>query len=213
MKNLIYLALLFVVLSFSSNSQAQVKIALGLEAGVNIGNTSQTPDANTSSKVGIIGGGSIDIGLSPQFSIVPGLRYVMKGNSQTGNFQDAQGNQYTEISTKGNYLQFPALLKVKFPLTEIKPYLIAGPILGILLSATQSATGPNTSRDFDIKSNLESSEFTLLFGGGMDFKVATKTDLFFQVGYELGLSNVTKTVNSTVKNNGFQITGGAKFGL
>lgn len=213
MKNLTFLALLLIVLSFSNNSNAQVKIALGLEAGINIANTTETPSQNTSSKVGLIGGGNVDLGLSTQISIVTGLRYVMKGNSQTGTFQDQQGNVYTEVSSKGNYLQFPALLKVKFPLTEIKPYLIAGPMLGILLSATQSATGPNTSRDFDIKSNFESTEFSLLFGGGMDFRVATKTDLFIQFAYELGLSNISKVANTTAKTNGIQITGGVKFGM
>lgn len=212
MKNLTFLALLLIVLSFSNNSNAQVKIALGLEAGINIANTTETPAQNTNSKIGLIGGGNVDIGLSPTISIVPGLRYVMKGNSLTGSFP-FEGVTYTEISNKGNYLQFPALLKVKFPLTEIKPYLIAGPMLGILLSATQSATAPNTSRDFDIKTNFESTEFSLLFGGGMDFRVATKTDLFIQFAYELGLSNISKIANNTVKTNGIQITGGVKFGM
>jgi len=213
MKNLLFVATLFIVLSFCTNSHAQVKIALGLEAGINISNTSQTPDANTSSKIGIIGGGNLDIGLSPQISIVPGLRYVSKGSTQKN---VVIGNiNASEVVSKGDFLQFPALLKVKFPLTEIKPYLIAGPILGILLTQTTTVTqaGSTTSQDFDTKSSFETSEFSLLFGGGMDFRIATKTDLFIQVGYELGLSNISKITNNTVKTNGFQITSGVKFGL
>ena len=49
----------------------------------------------------------------------------------------------------------------------------------------------------------------------MDFKVGMNTALFFQVGYQLGLSNINKTANNTttIKNNAFQITGGVKFGI
>ncbi|HRI84765.1 MAG TPA: porin family protein [Ignavibacteria bacterium] len=205
MKNLVFLVLLFVVLLFSSESNAQVKVSLGLEAGINIANTTQTPDANTNSKVGMIAGGVLELGLSKQISIVPGIRYVMKGNSFTTN--------NVNVDNKGNFLQFPALLKVKFPLTEIKPYLIAGPILGILLSSTQDQSTSTQSASFDTKANFETTEFSLLFGGGLDFKVATTTDLFFQFGYELGLSNISKVVNQTIKTNGIQITAGAKFGL
>ncbi|MBK8982450.1 MAG: PorT family protein [Ignavibacteria bacterium] len=205
MKKITLLGLLLIVLSISTNSNAQVKVSIGLEAGINIANTTETPTQNTTSKVGLIAGGIFELGLSPQISIVPGLRYVMKGNSFTVNNVD--------VVNKGNFLQFPALLKVKFPLTEIKPYLIAGPILGILLSSTQDQTTTNQSASIDTKSNFESTEFSLLFGGGMDFRVATKTDLFIQFGYELGLSNIAKAVNTTTKTNGIQITGGVKFGL
>lgn len=214
MKSVKIIAILFFVALASSSAFSQTKISLGLEAGVNIANTSNTPDANTGSKTGIIAGGILDIGLSPQFSIAPGIRYIMKGNTQTGNFT-ANGQAFNELKNKGDYLQFPALLRVKFPLTEIKPYLVAGPVLGILMAATTTATNTNTgsSADFDQKSLYETTEFSLLFGGGMDFRVATKTDLFFQVAYELGLTDITKNTATSVKNNGFELTGGVRFGL
>ncbi|MBS1518393.1 MAG: PorT family protein [Bacteroidetes bacterium] len=205
MKTLKFIVLLLIFTAFVSSSQAQVKIALGLEAGINIANTSETPSQNSNSKIGLIAGGSVDIGLSPQISIVPGIRFVQHGNKFTVNAVD--------VTNTANFLQFPALLKVNFPLTEIKPYLAGGPILGILLSSTQDQSNATQSASIDTKANFETTNFALLFAGGLDFRVATKTNLFFQVGYELGLSNVSKVVNQTVKTNGFEITGGVKFGL
>ncbi|MFZ1323494.1 MAG: outer membrane beta-barrel protein, partial [Ignavibacteria bacterium] len=95
------------------------------------------------------------------------------------------------------------------------PYLIAGPILGIILSANSDFTPTNggNSSSGDVKSGFESTEFDLYFGGGLDFKVSTVTSLFFELGYELGLTDIDKANNSSTKSAGFQITGGARFGM
>ncbi|HQY19465.1 MAG TPA: porin family protein [Ignavibacteria bacterium] len=219
MKKLNNIALLIIVLLIvfaSNNSNAQVKIALGLQAGVNFGNASNNVagvDQTLSSSTGFIAGGLVDIGLSKQISIVPGLRYIGKGSKQTNVAVQGLGNG--DLKTTIGMLEFPALLRVKFPLTEVNPYLIAGPILGIILSANTDfiPTAGGTTQSFDVKSTFESTEFDLYFGGGLDFKISPSASLFFELGYELGLTDIAKASNVTTKSYSFQITGGARFGM
>lgn len=92
--------------------------------------------------------------------------------------------------------------------------MAAGPVFGIKLSANLDQTAGSQSASSDVSNNVESIDFGLLFAGGMDFKVGTSTFLFFQAGYQLGLSNIAKnTGTTTIKNYAIQITGGVKFGI
>jgi hypothetical protein len=187
----------------NANSQS---IALGIEGGINISNINVTPTVTTDSRTGILVGGIIDINITKTITITSGLRYIMKGWSNTG-----EGVTYTD---KLGYIEFPALLKVKFPLTEVKPYLIAGPTLGIKVSANESATNGTQTQDNDISSLVESTDFGLLFGAGIDFSVGNKTSLFIQPAYSLGLSNILKnSTTTTIKNYSIEITAGVKFSL
>jgi hypothetical protein len=206
MKNLNYLVLVLLLSFMYTNANAQ-KMAIGIEGGVNIANVSVNPTTTTDSRTGLIVGTLLDVNFTQQITLTPGIRFTMKGFSNTVNT--------VNNTVKLNYLEFPVLLKIRFPLTEIKPYLAAGPVLGLNLSANLDQSNGTQSATTDISSSTESIDFGLLFAGGMDFKVGMNTALFFQVGYQLGLSNINKTANNTttIKNNAFQITGGVKFGI
>ncbi|MDQ3020257.1 MAG: PorT family protein [Bacteroidota bacterium] len=208
MKKLFTSMALILILVITSNARSQ-SIGLGLEAGINIANSKITPKLSTSpdSRTGLIVGGVIDIGINRNISIVSGIRYVMKGAKVTSGGTTETG--------KLDYLEFPVLFKYKFPLTEVNPYIILGPTLGINLSAEVETDNGQTTTTEDFKENIESSDFGLLFGAGLDFRVGTMTNLFFQTAYSLGLTDINKIANSTVeiKNYGIQITGGVKFNL
>ena len=200
----ILLAVLLAVSTISVYSQPT--LSLGLEGGLNIGNVSITTSQTSNSRTGLIIGDVLDIGISRNIGVTTGLRYTMKG------FQITNGG--ATFTDKLNYLEVPALLKVKFPLTEVKPYLVGGPVLGIRVSASEEQSNGTQTADVDASSAYESIDFGLLFGGGLDFNIANKTDLFIQAGYAFGLSNIWKqTTTVTVKNYGIQITGGVKFKL
>ncbi len=207
MKFKIFLVLILGVL-LTTASYSQVKLAIGPEVGINIANFTTTPDISTSTRTGMIFGADLDVGFGHYISIQPGLRFVMKGAS--GN--DGAGGTVTD---KLNYFEIPVLLKVTFPLTEVKPFLIAGPILGINMSANADDTpqgGNGTSTD--ISSSISGTDFNLLIGGGVGFKIAPKIDLYGQFGYAFGLSNILKNATTqTFKTTGLQITAGAWFHL
>lgn len=201
----ILLAALLTVSTITVYSQS--KLSLGFEAGLNLANTNQTPSTSFGGKTCFIIGGVLDVPFSPQFSMAPGIRFITKGNSYSG----ADGVASNSLSV----IELDALIKVKFPLTEIKPYIFAGPNLGFILSAsyTQTPTG-GTSSTTDVSSNVETIDFGLMFGGGLDFKIAPTMDLFGQFGYSLGLSNIQKNnPASTTKTTGIQITTGLRFKL
>ncbi len=178
---------------------------MGIEAGINLSNINVTPTFNTNSRTGMMVGGYAEIGVSDIVYIRPGLRYVMKGFSSGGN-----GVTYTD---RLSYLEIPLLLKVRLPLAKVKPYFMAGPTLGIQLSASEEATNGVQTQESDAGQVFESVDFGLFFGSGMDFKVAANTEMFFGAGYSLGLSNVVKLPGVTAKNSGIQFMGGVKFGL
>ncbi len=210
MKNLNYLVIVLLVSIIYTNANAQ-KMAIGIEGGINISNASINPTVTTDARTGVIIGTLLDVNFTNQITLTPGIRFTMKGFSNT--YTNANGVSQTD-TYKLNYLEFPVLLKVKFPLTEIKPYLAAGPVFGIKLSANLDQTAGSQSASSDVSNNVESIDFGLLFAGGMDFKVGTSTFLFFQAGYQLGLSNIAKnTGTTTIKNYAIQITGGVKFGI
>ncbi|MCC6866999.1 MAG: PorT family protein [Ignavibacteria bacterium] len=202
----LYLFIAAALLFSASNSMSQVSFAFGPEFGINLSNVSVNPTATTDSRTGFIIGGIADINIGKVMGVTSGLRYVMKG------YTTSQGN--TTFKVKLNYIEIPALLKARFPLTEVKPYLLGGPVLGINLAANQESNNGQQSSNTDVSNSIESIDFSLLFGGGLDFKIATKTSLFVQFGYQLGLSNVLKgQTTTTAKNYGIQITAGAKFNM
>jgi hypothetical protein len=188
---------------------------MGIEGGINLADISIAPlTVTTSSRTGMMVGAFADIGITRSFYIRPGLRYVMKGFSSVNN----NGFVNVTTTTKISYLEFPALLKVAFPLTEVKPYVMAGPTLGIMLSATQEQTDGVNNASGDVSQFLETIDFGLYFGGGIDFHVAKKIDMFVGAGYSLGLTNIVKPNPNnlqqvTGKNLGIQVTAGMKFGL
>jgi opacity protein-like surface antigen len=201
------IALTFAVFAALSTITYSQSIGLGLESGLNIANASISPiNINSSSRTGFMVGGFADIGMSRIISIRPGIRYVTKG------FSIDQG-QGTMLTHKLNYLEIPMLLKAGIPLRQVVPYFMAGPTLGIQLSATAEVNNAAQVQTVDVGTSYETIDIGLLFGSGLEFNVGNNIDVFTGFSYSLGLSNNYKINNVSIKNYGLQITGGVKFGL
>ncbi|RPI18957.1 MAG: PorT family protein [Ignavibacteriae bacterium] len=184
-------------------------VKMGIEGGMNLSNSSFTPDIQSSSRTGMMFGTFAEIKVSPILSIKPGVRYIMKGFSVTNN--GGLPNNF-----KVNYIEVPALLKVTFPVSSVKPYLEAGPTLSLRVSANEEINLGNQqpSQDVDVSQLFESTDIGLYFGGGMDFRIGSSTEMFTSIGYGLGLSNTLSSATTlTAKNNGIRITTGVKFDL
>lgn len=182
--------------------------SMGIEGGLNLANLSTTPTFNLSSKTGFMVGGFADIGISRIISIKPAVRYIVKGYTQ-------QSQQLQGLSFSGSYsyIEVPLLIKGRVPLNVVKPYIEAGPTVGLQLSASSETTfNGQQIQTSDDGASYNAIDFGLYFGSGVEFRVAPGMDVFTGFGYSLGLINISKT-NISVKTNGFQITGGMKFGL
>lgn len=188
----------------SSTALKAQETGLGIEGGINISNVSTTPSVNLNSRTGFMVGGYADIGISRIASIKPGIRYIVKGFTGSGNG--------LTISENMHYIEIPLLVKFRIPLNEVKPYFEAGPTLAIQLSASEDQTFGAQSQNFDAGFLYESIDFGLYFGSGVEFSLGNRISMFTGGGYSLGLSNTSKTATS-VRNRGFQFTSGVKFGI
>jgi hypothetical protein len=100
------------------------------------------------------------------------------------------------------YIEIPILLQFIIPINEAssKPYLIAGPAAGFNLSAKTKNIWNGQTIEEDIKDNVESIEYGLVFGGGVSLPIG-KNEIGLGVRYNLGLSDFFKSESPvTIKN-------------
>ena len=169
-------------------------------------------------------GGFIEYWISPMFAFQFNFLYNNKGVKITGDIdENIQGVNVTgtlENTIKLSYLSIPILAKLSFGQSgSIQPYFIFGPEMGILLSAKNvtsvevSALGQSVSdeTEIDIKDGTESMEFAINFGAGLTISLGS-IEMFIDGMYGLGLSNIIKDSDQSVKNNVIYINLGFVFG-
>lgn len=126
-------------------------------------------------------GGFVTFAVSPQLAIQPELYYTMKGTV----YEEA-GDKAT---FKLDYLELPVLLKFTIPTrSNLAPSLFMGPAVGFKLSSKLEISSGGISAEGDVR-NVQSADFGLVFGGGLDF-AAGSGKFGFDIRYELGLSGL-----------------------
>lgn len=180
----------------------------GVKVGINLAKLTGDDAEGLKTKVGIVGGAFITYSFSPTIAIQPELLYSMKGSkwdtTETFSREGVDVSYSESIKGKLTYLQIPILLKVTVPTSgNIKPSFFAGPALGILLSAKSksewSITGQvegvsidsSESSEDDIKDNVKSTDFSLVFGGGAGYVVGSGM-ITLDARFDLGLSSIAK---------------------
>jgi hypothetical protein len=169
-------------------------------------------------------GGFVEYPISPMFALQFNAIYNMKGVKTTGDIDaNIGGINITgsiENITKLTYLSFPILGKLGFGQNgSAQPYLIFGPEVGILLSAKNvtkveaEAMGQSASdeEEVDLKDGTESLEIAINFGAGITIPMGN-ISLFVDGMYSLGLTNIIKDSDQSVKNNVIYINLGLIFG-
>jgi len=177
-----------------SAQKGEQKFKLGAKAGLNLANIKETGTGAGSFKsiTGFIVGGFAAIPVSSSFAIQPELLY-----GQYGAKSDALG---ISIDLKTSYLSVPLLAKYSFKETGFS--LLAGPQIGVLLSAKTLGV--------DVKSSFQGSDVSGVFGAEYELK----NGLSIAARYQLGVSNIEKSTvgsDTKAKNNAFQFTVGYAF--
>jgi hypothetical protein len=202
----------------------------GIKGGINLATfrgDDKTMDAGNNIKLdpktrlGLVGGISAKIGLIAGLSIQPEAMYVQKGAvyENSGNYG---GYSYTGKQTiKGDYVEFPLLLKFNLPIPEFSPYIEGGASYGILLSAKskeeQSSNAPgftSTSNETDIKDQVTKNDLSFIVGVGFDIFI-----LDLNARYVIGTKRLGKDDPNTpedenakkVYSSGIMITAGLRF--
>ncbi len=146
------------------------------------GNASET----SGSKVGFAAGVFAEIPLTNIFSFQPELLFVQKGGSDSGDFVEDDdffddNGDGDSVSLTFNYLDIPLLARANIPLErDFSPYVVAGPSIGYLLSASASS-----GDDDDIDEFYKSFNFGFVLGAGMEFG-----NLSVDLRYDIGLTNI-----------------------
>ena len=182
MKNVFIAILLVLTLAVCVDAQEQVRglTGKGIKVGINISNFSGSEVGMVSARTGFGFGGFLTYNLSPQFAVQPEVLYMQKGT------------EYDFIATMtwaANYFEIPVLAKYTIPTSgNIKPGFFAGPAVALLLGSSIKVEYEGvTELDWDVKDGLKSTDFGLVFGGGVTYQM-TSVSLTFDIRYTLGLT-------------------------
>lgn len=196
--NSIIVAVILLLVAFPLHAQWSI----GGVFDINLASISVDPEPSTEQYSGRVGFGLgvvLDRSLSGQIDLHVEPMFLQKG----AKIKEAGDDITFNIS----YLELPIMFRYNFQTdSSIRPYVMAGPSLGLLLSAKYSS---KDGREQDAKDELKKMDLGVGFGGGVNISLDRMT-LFVEARYVLGLSNINdESDESTVKNRGLQVVVGA----
>lgn len=221
MKKILLLLTLAAGLNFAANAQDK-PVSFGVKAGLAL--PSQTTSAmgisvSTSTKTSFYVGALANIGISPIFSVQPGLTYVNKGGKidfsemiDEAGFDPDDFDGTQKATFNFSYLELPVNLVANFNAGEGKVFVGAGPYLGYALSGNAKVGSISEDAEFGSgEDQVKRMEFGVNFLGGYQLN----NGLNLHVGYGLGLSNLSNDnssgIKSTTKNKVFSVGLGFNF--
>ena len=166
---------------------------------MNLGQASFTPDPGSGVskgfRTGIAGGLFADFGVSNSFFVDAEVLYAQGGvKFSLGSAED---------NIKVDEVNIPISAKYKFPMegSNIKPYVFGGGDIGFVMKAEEEQKNiPGTAdTTADIKDQIESVDYGLHFGAGVEFEVSPGVNVFLDGRYGLGLKDVAKSTSVEVK--------------
>ncbi len=178
----IVLCVLFTVLT--ANAQHQIGVLGGLNfADLRISEPDDSIEKNsTDSKFGIGAILALDIGKQYFLQIQP--MYLVKGGTAVPDPGDP------EFGFSSSYLEVPLLLQKSFG-SKIRPYVLAGPTIGFLLSSEVEVDLNGTLFTADLKDVSEKIDLGLSLGAGIIYP-AGNFSLFLEGRYTLGVKDILK---------------------
>jgi hypothetical protein len=178
------------------------------------------------SRLGLVIGAMAEMKLSELWYITAEPRYTQKGMTISDvayTIESPEPVAYGNSVYKVNYLELPILLKAKFGAGDCRPFLLAGPNIGWLLSAVIDLQltkvlqpGVVAPPSQDLTWDYKTVDVCFDFGGGGEFRLSRTVSLLAMIRYSFGLSN---TINHdddptiTRKSTGIQMLLGAMFDL
>jgi hypothetical protein len=183
------------------------------------------PEGFAGIQVAHFGGASATSGLDHRVGVRAGMGFVIPANSflalATGFTYSEVGGEIDGAAVPGltgtvrlNYLHLPALLRLGPTLRSerhIRPYLAAGPVLGLQMGCSFKDTGTSNGIDGQcddplFKVRTSTFEIELELAGGVEVGR-------FRVGlsYDLGLTDIASASGRTLKNRSMGLVLGYRF--
>ena len=217
--------IILAALLFMTNGVAQVQ--LGLQAGTNFADVTMDPamDFEIGTRTGLLFGGILFYSFSPVLGLQVEPAYVQKGASVEQTEIEEGNTIKIEATLTADYIDIPVLLKASFGDGPVKPYLLAGASVALLLGDAMLEIDKATLNGDDVTSqipsdereekvDIKSTDFILNFGGGVIIPLG-KVNIFIEGQYNLGLTDVNDEPDdiTEIKTTGIQIKAGVMFPL
>jgi hypothetical protein len=209
----VFLVIIAVLFAFGVNAQ----IRFGAKIGGTLSSLTTKYDGVKEDAfkagIGFNVGGVLEYSFTESFALQPELLYVMHNIKPKYDIED--------FNMKIQSIQIPVNLKYKFGTESVKFYATAGPYLGYIVSAKLKGEmlGIEVSADLYKMDGLTEDDFEdfdlglkhLDFGVGAGFGVEILSKFTVGVGYQYGLSNLTKIDQVSVKSGAFNLSVGYFF--
>ncbi|MBU1701847.1 MAG: PorT family protein [Candidatus Eisenbacteria bacterium] len=177
------------------------------------------PENRDGNLMGFGGGATLGINLGPYFSIDTDLLYVRKGGKyedryRNGNEMDGEDRIFkSEIAL--DYVVVNPMIRIAPKTDGARPFLMAGPEFGFLMTAEWSFDNDMGKSTQDAKDDFKETDFGINFGAGLEIPTNSSTAFFVEGRYSLGMTDIvveTDVENSTtIKNRSIFIFGGIRF--
>jgi len=192
------------------STDAGTAMSIGIRAGLNLASMLPEPDLPTTSRTGLTVGGLVEIGLlSRSLVLLIEPTYTQKG----AKFTTSSFGQEVTIILKSSYIEIPVSLKAEFGRAKLKPYIFAGPNLGLNLGAELQVQAGGQTQTYDTKDRTESIDFAIDLGSGLSYDIAAGTSMIVDIRYSLGLTDTDKNPGTSAKSRDIKTLIGVVFHL
>lgn len=187
--------------SFFSVQKSDQPVTFGIRGGVNFAKQSVSYDGYSFSpknNVGFNVGVSVDIPMLESLYLQSGLYYTVKGYK-------SEEDGYTEKATP-SYLELPILASYRYNFSDFTQLQINfGPYLAYGIAGKYKWDDGDEDEDF-FDDDTKRFDAGLAIGAGMTFG-----HIFVGVNYDLGLTNILKDSDGSLKNRCLSINVGYNF--
>lgn len=187
--------------SFFSVQKSDQPVTFGIRGGVNFAKQSVSYDGYSFSpknNVGFNVGVSVDIPMLESLYLQSGLYYTVKGYK-------LEEDGYTEKATP-SYLELPILASYRYNFSDFTQLQINfGPYLAYGIAGKYKYDDGDEDEDF-FDDDTKKFDAGLAIGAGMTFG-----HIFVGVNYDLGLTNILKDSDGSLKNRCLSINVGYNF--
>ncbi len=211
MKKLITFFAIIFLLAFSQPLIAQFGLKLSPTIGVNYNIGNGNDIRNSGSGFGMVLGAQSDLRFTSVIGIIAGLQFYDDrswSHSQEFISQGRPGTFDEDLNIA--YFMIESLLKISIPNTIV--YFITGPAFGFIVEDswkyTEEVTGFPPQR---LSGRIQNPNVRLEFkiGAGLEIPVSNSIELFPQLSFGYGLTNMVENVSVRIMS--FQFTTGVKF--
>jgi hypothetical protein len=207
---IIILASITAVMFSTMPLQAQLKY--GLHVSANLETQAELGQLwnNVDLYQGYLAGGFMEYKLGNKLSLQTEVNYQRKGAKYTS---DILGSVST-IKREFNYITVPLLVKGTVHDNQLGDNwdltLFTGPYLGFLTSAHSNIKTGNNSTSVDMENIAEKTDWGMVIGGGVIYKLGNGGALVAELRYQMGLNKIDKE-DTDLRNKGMGITLGYRF--